>query len=80
VLKDYLKEQGFAGIIGLKNATREAFKNELIDDGQIWMDMIKARNLIFDTYLEQVADAIVKDILPRFFPAFIDMAGHFIQP
>jgi len=45
VLKDYLEEQGFVGIIGSKNASREAFQNGLINDGQAWMDMIKARHL-----------------------------------
>ena len=34
VLKDYLEEQGFVSIIGSKNATREAFSNALIADGQ----------------------------------------------
>ncbi|MFZ4779984.1 MAG: nucleotidyltransferase substrate binding protein, partial [Terrimicrobiaceae bacterium] len=38
VLKDYLEEQGYVGIIGSKNASREAFKNALIEDGQTWMD------------------------------------------
>ena len=42
VLKDYLEEQGFVGIVGSKNATREAFRNGLIGDGESWMDMIKA--------------------------------------
>lgn len=79
VLKDYLEEQGYVGIIGSKNATREAFKNGIIDDGPVWMDMIKARNLTSHTYNEEVADGIVKDILTRFFPAFINMAGYFIQ-
>lgn len=77
VLKDYLEEQGYVGIIGSKNASREAFKNELIVDGQIWMDMIKARNLTSHTYNTGIAVGIVKDILSRFFPAFIEMASRF---
>ncbi len=43
VLKDYLEEQGFVGLIGSKNATREAFKNALITASETWMDMLKAR-------------------------------------
>ena len=39
VLKDYLEEQGFVSIIGSKNATREAFNNALIADGQSWMNI-----------------------------------------
>jgi nucleotidyltransferase substrate binding protein (TIGR01987 family) len=48
--KVYMEEQGVAGIIGSKNATREAFKNGLIDDGEAWMEMIKARNLSSHTF------------------------------
>ncbi len=77
VLKDYLEEQGFAGIIGSKSATREAFKNGLIDDGEAWMEMIKARNLSSHTYnLDTVAE-IVEAILTRFYPAFEQLARKF---
>lgn len=70
VLKDYLEEQGFVGIIGSKNATRESFKNALITDGEVWMDMIKARNMTSHTYSTDVAQNIANDILQRFYPAF----------
>ena len=79
VLKDYLEEQGFVGIIGSKNAAREAFKNGLIDEGQVWMDMIKARNLTSHTYNTEIADSIVSDIRVRFFPAFVQMAAYFSE-
>lgn len=77
VLKDYLEEQGFVGIIGSKNATREAFKNALITDGDVWMDMIKARNMTSHTYSTDVAQGIAKDILQRFYPAFKAMEKTF---
>lgn len=77
VLKDYLEEQGFVGLIGSKNASREAFKNGLIDDGQTWMDMIKARNLTSHTYNTDVAERLGQDILTCFYPAFSSMANHF---
>ena len=50
VLKDYLEAQGFAELIGSKNATQQAFKNGLLEDGEAWMDMIRARNLTSHTY------------------------------
>lgn len=70
VLKDFLESKGFVGLIGSKDATRLAFKNDLIHDGEIWMDMIKARNLSSHTYNTEIAEAIVHDILTRFYPAF----------
>ncbi len=79
VLKDYLEEQGVIGIVGSKNATREAFKNGLISDGESWMDMIKARNLTSHTYNIEIAEGIAKDILSRFYHAFADMEKRFDQ-
>jgi nucleotidyltransferase substrate binding protein (TIGR01987 family) len=79
VLKDYLEEQGIIGIIGSKNATREAFRNGLISDGESWMDMIKARNLTSHTYNTDIAEGIAQDILTRFYPAFVDMEKRFGQ-
>lgn len=77
VLKDYLEAQGFVGIIGSKGATREAFKNGLVEDGEAWMDMIKARNLTSHTYKTEVAEDIVKNILGRFHPALVAMEQRF---
>lgn len=77
VLKDYLDAQGFVGLIGSKNASRQAFKEALIQDGDAWMDMIKARNLTSHTYNTDIASGIADDILARFYPAFTAMANTF---
>ena len=77
VLKDYLDAQGFVDLIGSKNATRQAFKNELLEDGDAWMDMIKARNLTSHTYQEKIAENIAKDILGRFHPVLVAMESRF---
>lgn len=79
VLKDYLEAQGFVGLIGSKNASREAFKNGLIADGEAWMGMIKARNLTSHTYNTELAESIVQDILQHFYPAFSAMAETFTE-
>ncbi len=77
VLKDYLEDQGFVQIVGSKNATRTAFKNALIGEGEVWMDMIKARNLSSHTYNKEISEAIVDDILKRFYSAFVAMQRTF---
>jgi len=79
VLKDYLEEQGIAGIIGSKNATRSAFKNGLIENGEVWMEMIAARNLSSHTYNVETAAEIAEMILTRFYPAFMRLAGTFAK-
>ena len=65
VMIDYLEEEGITGIIGSKGAVRHAFNKGLIDDGQIWMDMIKDRNLASHTYDEKTANDLataIKDV------------------
>ena len=70
VMKDYLEYQGFIGIIGSRDATREAFKNNLIDDGEKWMDMIKSRNKTSHTYNEETADDIFMKIVHEYYQEF----------
>jgi nucleotidyltransferase substrate binding protein (TIGR01987 family) len=77
VLKDYLEHKGFTEIVGSRDATRLAFKNGLIEDGDVWMDMIKARNQTSHTYNESVASQIATDITDNFYPAFEKMAEKF---
>jgi len=77
VLKDYLEDKGIMGLIGSKDATRVAFKNGLIEQGEDWMRMIEARNKTSHTYNTNIAQEVVDDILGRFYPAFESMAKKF---
>jgi nucleotidyltransferase substrate binding protein (TIGR01987 family) len=67
VMKDYLEEQGITGIIGSKNAVRHAFNKGLIDDGDVWMDMIQGRNLASHSYYEETAEKLLESIFEKFF-------------
>ena len=71
LLKDFLEAQGIAGLIGSRDAIHTAFKNGLLEDGETWMEMIKARNLSSHTYQQDLAQRIATDILTRFYPAFV---------
>ncbi|MBS1209296.1 MAG: nucleotidyltransferase substrate binding protein family [Proteobacteria bacterium] len=70
VLKDFLEEKGISGLIGSRDATRSAFRNGLVEEGEAWMDMIKDRNLTSHTYHQVVAARIADNVLNRFYPAF----------
>jgi nucleotidyltransferase substrate binding protein (TIGR01987 family) len=70
LLKDYLQYQGIASIIGSRDATRLAFQNGLILDGEAWMAMIKARNQSSHTYNLEQAQTIARDVIDRFAPLF----------
>ncbi|AMO56386.1 nucleotidyltransferase [Endozoicomonas montiporae] len=73
VLKDFLIWQGVADIIGSRDATRTAFKVGLLDDGAVWMAMIKSRNLSSHTYREEVADDIAGKIVGNYYDAFCEL-------
>lgn len=77
LLKDYLTDRGVFNLIGSKDATREAFKAELITDGEVWMDMILKRNLTSHTYDNRLADEVFDAIINAFYPAFNDLAVLF---
>lgn len=77
VFKDYLSDKGISGLIGSKDASRSAFKNGLIAEGEDWMSMIADRNLTSHTYDQETAQAIAAHILERYYPAFKSMAAKF---
>jgi nucleotidyltransferase substrate binding protein (TIGR01987 family) len=49
-LRDLLRSQGNADLLGSRDTLREAFKLNLISDGEAWMLMIQDRNLTSHTY------------------------------
>ena len=77
MLKDYLEYQGIVNVIGSRDASRFAFQNALVQDGEIWMQMIQARNQTSHTYNLKVAQTVVESILNQFYPAFQQLAQKF---
>lgn len=78
LLRDYLQYQGVAGIIGSRDATRLAYQNGLILDGDGWMAMIKARNQSSHTYNLEQAQAIARDVVDRYSPLFSALRERFM--
>jgi nucleotidyltransferase substrate binding protein (TIGR01987 family) len=72
-LSDFLKNQGNVEIYGSKDTTREAFAIGIIEDGEIWMEMIKSRNLTSHTYNKQTTDEIVNAIQKGYYQAFTSL-------
>jgi nucleotidyltransferase substrate binding protein (TIGR01987 family) len=71
VMKDYLTEDGVKHLNGSKDAIRNAFSYGLIDDGQLWIDMLGDRNLVSHTYNENVANNLANDIIYHYYPLFV---------
>jgi len=71
VMKDYLEEQGITDIIGSKNAIRHAFNKGLIEDGEVWMDMVKGRNLASHSYDEETVEKLRIKIIETFYDRLV---------
>jgi len=71
VMKDFAVYQGAARIMGSRDATRFAFKNELIEDGESWMEMIIARNKAVHTYDEATVTEVIGKIMSVYFSLFL---------
>jgi len=70
VIEDLYANQGESGLQGSRDAVRMAFRRGLINSGDIWMDMIKSRNLTSHTYDEKTVDAIVDVVRGEYFEEF----------
>lgn len=69
-LKDFLEDKGNIKIYGSKDATREAFQLGLIEDGEVWMQMIISRNLTSHAYDENTVNEIMLLIKDIYFSEF----------
>ncbi len=70
LMKDYFEYQGNYELKGSRDATREAFKNALIQDGEAWMGMLKSRNDSSHTYNQQIADDLKSKIINEYYELF----------
>lgn len=70
VLKDFLNAKGIHGIVGSRDAVRHAFNNDLIDDGDTWIEMVNDRNVLSHVYDEELALRIASDIKNRYLQVF----------
>ena len=69
-LRDLLRSQGNANLLGSRDTLREAFQLGLISDGETWMLMIQDRNLTCHTYNRATAEAIAANITNRYLACF----------
>jgi nucleotidyltransferase substrate binding protein (TIGR01987 family) len=68
-VKDFLQENGIVfDIVTPKSVLKEGFAAKVINDGQVWIDMLNHRNLLAHTYnfenFQKAVEAIVQHDLP----------------
>lgn len=69
-LKDFLENSGNKELFGSKDATRKAFQLNLIENGDVWMDMIQNRNETSHTYNDETSKKIVRNIVDKYYKEF----------
>jgi hypothetical protein len=43
-MKDFLEYEGYQNITSSRSASRQAFNIRLIEEGQVWVNMVESRN------------------------------------
>jgi len=79
-LKDFLTARGLSEkLYGSRDATRAAFTAELIEDGEVWMEMIRHRSESSHTYNDDVAEKIMEAVLAHYVPTFETFQRRFLD-
>ena len=69
-LKDFLEDQGHQNIAGSRDAFRKAFSLGVIENGEVWMNMLKSRNKTSHTYNQVTAHDIATSVIDSYYPMF----------
>lgn len=78
-IKDFFNDEGEKEIYGSKSAIRVGFKRGLIENGQIWMEMIDSRNNTVHTYNPETANKIAGDIIKKYYAEFLILQKKLTQ-
>jgi nucleotidyltransferase substrate binding protein (TIGR01987 family) len=69
-MKDYLEQSGFViSPLTPRQVIKEGFAAKVIENGQVWIDMLDHRNLLAHSYDSAVFEQAVRDIAMRYLPA-----------
>lgn len=78
-LKDYLEHEGrvFTPVTP-RNVVKEAFASRILNDGQVWIDMLDHRNLLSHRYDSETFERAVLAIRDRYLPAIDELHEWFL--
>jgi len=75
VIKDYLDVQGFA-VKSPRQAIKQAFQINIIEDGHVWIAALDDRNLTSHTYDKNTAIKVILEIREKYFPALNQLYSY----
>jgi nucleotidyltransferase substrate binding protein (TIGR01987 family) len=68
--KDYLEAKGLEIVPATpRQVVKESIESKILDDGQVWIDMLNHRNLLSHTYDSATFEQAVEAIAARYLPA-----------
>ncbi len=70
LMKKYLDENLTIEQYSPRGVVKEAYKQKLIDDGEVWLDILEDRNLTSHTYDENTANRIKDNIINNYVDIF----------
>jgi nucleotidyltransferase substrate binding protein (TIGR01987 family) len=76
-LKDYLEDQGIIDVPSPKKALKKAFQENLIVDGDLWLQMLEDRNSLSHLYKQEMSEKIFEHIKQNYVQALQDLALKF---
>ena len=77
-IKDYLEYMGISEKIGSPRENIQlAYKNGTISDGDLWIEMMLARNSLSHLYDEQQSRQVYNDIKSKYINAFEELEEKF---
>ncbi len=71
--KDFLMDQGYDDLIGPKDVSLKAFEVGLVTEGGPWLDMIKSRSKIPESYQDEIAAEIADKIIDYHYSAMFEL-------
>lgn len=66
VLQDLFLYRWYEGVTGPRPVIEQAFADGIIDDGELWFDMLRSRNETVHTYDEKIVERILWKIAKEY--------------
>jgi nucleotidyltransferase substrate binding protein (TIGR01987 family) len=77
--KDFLEESGVVlDPVTPREVIKQAFAAKVLNDGQVWIDMLNHRNLLSHTYDITVFEKAVEALVARYLPAIEELHEYFL--
>lgn len=66
LMKKYLDENLVLEVYSPRSVIKESYKQDLIENGELWLDILEDRNLTLHTYDENTANRIKDNIVNKY--------------